>query len=74
MKVTVAQGVCQRGQRAEIRIIALALAGYRGVDGVMDVVGPLRGQSIAAAIARGDHPGIIAVAFGDQRQRTPQLG
>ncbi len=63
----------KRGHRTEVRIISLALTGHRGVDGVMAVVGPLRGQSVAAPIPRGDQPGIVEITFGDQRQRTAQL-
>ena len=35
----------------------------------MDVVVPLRGHAQTACVARGDQPGIVEVALGDQGQR-----
>jgi len=41
-------------------------AGEGGVDRVVDVVVPLGAQPVAATITRGDQPGIVEVALGDQ--------
>lgn len=73
VEVAVAQRVRESGQRAEIRIVALPLTGYRGMDGVMDVVIPLGGDPVAAMAGPGDQPRVVSVGFGDQRQRTAQL-
>ena len=51
----------------------MPFAGHRGVQRMVDVVVPLRGQPEAELAARRDEPGIIAVALGDQRQWATQL-
>ena len=66
MEVAVTQGRGERGHTAEVRVIPLPFTRYRGVDRVMNVVIPLRGEPVAAAIARGDQPRIIQVTLGDQ--------
>ena len=73
MEEAVAQRLCQGGQRPEVGVIALALAGHRGVDGVVDVVVPLRGHPVAVVRAGSDHPRVVEVTLGDQRQRPAQL-
>ena len=73
MEEAFAQRLCQGGQRPEVGVIALTLAGHRGVDGVVDVVVPLRGHPVAVIGAGGDHPRVVEVALGHQRQRAAQL-
>ena len=73
VEVAVLQRLCQRLQRPEIRVVALPFARHRGVYRVMDVVVPLRGHPVAAAIAGCDQPRVVEVALGDQRQRPAQL-
>ena len=60
----------QRGgqglQRPEVAVVALPFTGYRGVDGVVDVVVPLGGHPETALFAGRDQPGVVHVALGDQ--------
>ena len=71
--VAVLQRLRQRLQRTEVAVVALAFARHRGVDGVVDVVVPLRGHAKAAAVPRGDQARVVAVALGDQRQRPAEF-
>ena len=60
----------------EVGVVALRLAGQRGVQAVVDVVGPLGVQPDAA---RPPGPAgctvrrVVAVGLGDQRQRPAEL-
>ena len=69
VEVAAAQCLRERLQRAEIRVVALPFAGHGRMDRVVDVVVPLRGHAQTACVARGDQPGIVEVALGDQGQR-----
>ena len=42
----------QRGQRLEVGVVAVGLAGQRHVHGVVEVVAPLRVEAVAAGLAR----------------------
>ncbi len=57
----------------EVGVVALVLAGERDVQAVVDVVGPLRVQPVAAAVAGRDHPRVVEVRLGDQRQRPSEV-
>ena len=73
MQEDVGQRVRQRRERAEIGVVALALARYRSVDGVVDVVIPLRGHPVPTLVARRDQPRIVQVALRDHHQRPRDL-
>ena len=57
----------------EVGVVALVLAGQRGVQAVVDVVVPLRVQPVAAAVAGRDQPRVVEVRLGDQRQRPAEV-
>jgi hypothetical protein len=67
-------GLGQRLQRAEVAVVALPLAGDRGVHGMVKVVAPLRGQAVTARLPGGDQAGVVGVGFGDQDQLAVQPG
>jgi hypothetical protein len=50
----------------EVAVVALGLAGEHGVQAVVDVVGPLGVEAVAAALPGGDHPRVVEVGLGDQ--------
>ncbi|CAB4934707.1 unannotated protein [freshwater metagenome] len=62
----------QPGQTAlgEVPVVALALAGEHGVQRVVEVVAPLRGEPEPAGGPRGDHPRVVEVGLRDQGQRS----
>ncbi len=68
------QRLGQRGERVpgEILVVALRLAGQRGVHRVVEVVVPLGVQPQAARLAGGDQARVVQVGLGDQEQRTAQ--
>ena len=70
-----AEHVRQAGEPGggEVGVVALGLAGERGVQAVVDVVAPLGVQPVAAGLARGDQPRVVEVGLGDQRQRPAQV-
>lgn len=63
----------ERGPR-EVRVVALRFTGHRGVQGMVEVVVPLRVQPQAALRAGGDHTRVVQVGLGDQEQRPARLG
>ncbi len=69
------QRLAQRGERGvrEVRVVALRLAGQRGVQRVMEVVVPLGVQPEAALLAGGDEPRVVEIRFGDQEERPAQV-
>ena len=68
-----AQRPRQFGQRTEVGVVALPFAGERGMQAVVDVVVPLRGQAVAPGAPRDDQTGIVEIGLGDQRQRPSQV-
>jgi len=66
MKKDVFKGFRESRHRAEVGVVALPLAGDRGVHGVVEVVAPLRVDPIAAGRAGGDDAGVVGVGLGDQ--------
>ena len=67
------QDVGEDGERAEVGVVALGLPGERRVQGVVDVVAPLRVQPVAAGLARRDQPRVVEVRLGDEGQRAAQV-
>ena len=65
-------GLGQRRHRPEVAVVALPLAGDRGVHGVVEVIAPLGGQPVPARLPGGDQPGIVGVGLGDQDQLAVQ--
>ncbi len=63
---------CLRG--GEVLVVAVGLTGQRDVQGVVDIVGPLRGQPAAVGLARSDQPRVVQVRLGDQAERPAQPG
>ena len=64
----------QRRDRAEVGVVEMALPGQRGVQRVVQIVGPLR---VAAPRLRAlggwlDHPHVAQVALGDHVQRAAE--
>jgi len=55
---------------AEVAVVAEPLAGEHGVEGVVEVVVPLRGPSRVPRRARGDHLRVVVRTLGDQPQRA----
>ena len=62
----------QRPERGEVGVVARGLPGQSDVNGVVVVVAPLRGESVAAVVTRLDHHRIVEIGFGDQGERTSQ--
>src|SRR4051812_28802249 len=63
--VRLTEGGGDVGQRSEIGVVPLALAGERGVHGVVEVVAPLRVEAVAAVVACPYQARVVAVALGD---------
>jgi len=59
---------------AEIGVDPVALAGDQGMDGVVDVVGPLSRHAKAPLRGGDDHLGVVQVRLRDQGQRPADLG
>ena len=55
--------VGDRRDAREVLVVAVPLAGERDVDGVVNVVRPLRVEPVAALLRRTDQPRIIQVAL-----------
>src|SRR5690349_5211409 len=66
VNVALSQRAREVGYAAEIEVIAAALSGNQGVQGVVKVVVPLRVQPIATLLACAHEAGVIQVAFGYQ--------
>ena len=52
--------------RTEIHIVAVSFPGRQGMQGMMEVVTPHRIEAEPAQCRRGNEPGIVQVAFGDE--------
>ncbi len=76
MEVAAGQRLGDGGERGprEVRVVALRFTGHRGVQGVVEVVVPLRVQPEAALRARGHQTRVVQVGLGDQEQRPARLG
>ena len=61
VEVPVLQGLGERLHRTEVAVVALAFARDRGVDGVVDVVVPLRRQTETAGLPGGHQPRVVQV-------------
>ena len=59
----------QRAQRLEVGVVAVRLAGERHVQGVVEVVAPLRVEPVAAGLARRHQDRVVEVGLGDQGER-----
>ena len=70
----VLEHLAQRRQGVEVGVVAGRVPGQADVERVVEVVAPLRGQPVAAAVAGGDQPRVVQVGLGDQRQRPAQEG
>ncbi len=57
---------------AEVGVVTRALAGQKGVDGVMKIVGPLSVQAVAAGARRIDQADVVEIAFGDDVHGTSE--
>ena len=64
----------QRAQRLEVRVVAVRLPGECHVQSVMEVVAPLRVQTVATGLAGRDQPRVVEVGLGDQGQRPTLVG
>src|SRR5699024_1930414 len=51
---------------AEVLVVGVPFAGDEGVQGVVDVVDPLPGRPVAAAVDAGDQTGVVEVGLGDE--------
>ena len=67
-----AEHLAERGKRVEVGVVAAGVAGQAHVEGVVEVVAPLGGQTVAAALSRGDQPRVVEVGLGDERHRSAQ--
>ena len=63
----------QDGQRTEVDVVGLALTGHESVEGVVDVVVPLRIEPEPALGARRDDGRVVQIRLGDEQQRAPQV-
>ena len=70
MEETAPQCICKGFQGSEVGVITLAFAGHGRVNGVVDVVVPLRVQAEPARRARRDQSGVVEITFGNQRERV----
>jgi len=50
----------------EVCVIAVLFAGQVGVDGVVDVIGPLHVDPIATPLSGSDDLDVIEIRFGDE--------
>ena len=53
------QGLGERGERPEVAVVALPLAGDDRVDRVVEVVAPLGGQPVPARLTGCDQPRVV---------------
>ncbi len=60
-------------ERREVLVVAGRLARERDVDGVVEVVAPLRVEPVAVRLARGDELRVVEVGLRDERERTPDV-
>src|SRR5258705_479300 len=61
-------------QTSKIRVVAVGLAGEEPVYGVMEIVGPVRVQSVAAPRRRAHQPRIVEIALGDEHEAAAEFG
>src|ERR1700688_2554418 len=66
------QSLRQVGQRAEILVVAVALSGEECMQRVMEILVPLRIESVAAGLAGYDDPRLVEVTLGDQNQMAAE--
>ena len=63
----------QRLERLEVGVVAGGLAAQRDVDGVVEVVAPLRVEAVATGLARAHEERVVEVGLGDQGERAAQV-
>src|SRR5215469_11958075 len=68
---TILESRDERGDIAEILVVASILPGKQGVNGVMEVIAPLSIDTIAAMGRIVKKAGVVEVAFGDQVKLAP---
>ena len=68
------QCTCKGFQGSEVGVITLTFAGDGCVNGVVDVVVPLRVQAEPAGRSWRDQSGVVEITFGNQRERSAQMG
>ena len=61
-----AVNIGDRGDALIVLVVAMPLAGKRGVDRVMHVVRPLAIQSVAALLGRTYEPRVVQITFGKE--------
>ncbi len=60
-------------ERSEVSVVAPPLPGNEGVYRVVEVVAPLRAQTVAARLGTANHLRIVEVALGDHDQPAAEL-
>ena len=66
--------LAQGRERLEVGVVALRLAGQRDVDGVVEVVAPLRVEAVAAGLPGRDQYRVVEIRLRDQGQRASLVG
>src|SRR5687768_2203461 len=59
-----------RGDAAEVGVVAVLLSGERGVDTVVQVVRPLAVEPVPTRIGGANHPRVVEVALADDNRLT----
>src|SRR3954451_24166358 len=58
-------------ERTKVRVVTTALASDRAVQGMMEIVAPLRVEAQSAGVPRADEAGVVQIALGDQHVMPP---
>jgi len=67
------EGLGEDGRISEVHVVAEPLAGQQRMQGVVEVVAPLRGHPHPARADRLDHPRVVEVGLGDEAKRPAEF-
>ena len=67
------EGLDEISKGAEVRVVAVPLSGQHDVQGVVEIIVPLRIDAVPADLWRSHDTGIVEVTLRDEDQMAPEL-
>lgn len=67
------EGLGEISERAEIRVVAIPLPSQHGVQGMVEVIAPLRVEAIPPDFRGPHNAGIVQVTLRDEDQVAPEV-